>query len=245
MNILIVNDDGINAKGIDILTRALMPHGSVYISAPVSHQSAKSAAITISNSITAYEVEAPVGAKRAVAVDGFPIDALRMGLKAFNIDFDLVVSGINNGPNIAKDIFYSGTVAAAMEAKFLGIPAIAISADNTNLDYLYDETIKILDEVLENRYYELDGILNINFPKSIFLRPLGVKWTKQGLRYTHTEYIKSSVGGTYHLKTSHNHYFEEEISDVKAFEEGFISLTPLKFDYTDQSVLNEKIGKED
>jgi len=232
MNILVVNDDGYQAEGLRILVSALQPFGNIYVSAPKTHQSGKSHAITFNNRMETYFSEPIPGSKETLVVDGTPADATRVGLKLFNVDFDLVVSGINYGANIAKDIFYSGTVAAALEAKILGVDAIAISAANTNLPYLYDETIKLMDEIIETKIYMGSGILNINFPKASYPRPLGVRITRQGLRLQYAEYVKSEKPDVYHIKGSIINYQEHEDSDVSAFEEGYISITPLQFDRT-------------
>ncbi|MFA6801031.1 MAG: 5'/3'-nucleotidase SurE, partial [Acholeplasmataceae bacterium] len=159
MNILVVNDDGYEAEGLKLLVRALQPFGTIYVSAPKTHQSGKSHAITFNKRIETYFVDTIIGSKSSLVVDGTPADATRLGLKLFNVDFDLVVSGINFGANIAKDIFYSGTVAAALEAKILGVDAIAISAPNIELPYLYDETMKLMDEIIETKIYQGEGIL--------------------------------------------------------------------------------------
>jgi len=232
MNILVVNDDGYEAEGLRLLVSALQPFGNIYVSAPKKHQSGMSHAITFNRRIETYFIEPIVGAKETVVVDGTPADATRLGLKLFNVDFDLVVSGINYGVNIAKDVFYSGTVAAAMEAKILGIDAIAISAPTIDLPYLYDETIKLMDEIIETKIYMGDGILNINFPKSSYQRPLGVRITHQGLRLQHAEFVKSEKPDVYHVKSSIINYQELEDSDVQAYDEGYISITPLQFDRT-------------
>jgi 5'-nucleotidase len=233
MNILVVNDDGYQAEGLGILVRALQPFGNVYVSAPKDHQSAKSHAITIRSRIETFYTEPIYGSTATLVVDGTPADATRLGLKVFNVDFDLVVSGINYGQNIAKDILYSGTVAAAIEAKILGVDAIAISAHRTDLPYLYDETIKLFDEILEAKLQEGPGILNINFPRDTAGRPKGVKITKMGLRLQHAEFIKSERPDIFHIKSSIINYQEHEDSDVNAFDEGYISITPLLIDRTD------------
>ena len=240
MNILVVNDDGYQAEGLKILIRALAPFGNIYVSAPKDAQSAKSHAITIQSRIETFVIDPLMGSLGTLVVDGTPADATRLGLKLFNVDFDLVVSGINYGSNIAKDVLYSGTVAAAMEAKICGVDAIAISAPTIHLPYLFDETIKILDEILEAGLQELPhSILNVNFPKDTFKRPLGVKLTKQGMRLHHAEYIKSEKADVYHVNYSIINYMEDEDSDVYAFENGFISVTPLSVDKTDYKTLKK------
>jgi 5'-nucleotidase len=239
MNILVVNDDGYQAEGLGILVRALAPFGNVYVSAPKDHQSAKSHSITIRSRIETFLTEPIFGSTATLVVDGTPADSTRLGLKVFNVDFDLVVSGINYGQNIAKDILYSGTVAAAMEAKILGVDAIAISAHSTKLPYLYDETIKLMDEIIESKLYNFDGILNINFPRESFHRPKGVKITKMGLRYQHAEFVKSERPDIFHIKSSIINYQEHEDSDVSAFDDGYISITPLTIDRTDYKRIQE------
>ncbi|MBN2299929.1 MAG: 5'/3'-nucleotidase SurE [Acholeplasmataceae bacterium] len=244
MNILVVNDDGYQAKGLGILVHALTPFGNVYVSAPKDHQSAKSHAITIRSRIETFMTEPIFGSTATLVVDGTPADATRLGLKVFNVDFDLVVSGINYGQNIATDIFYSGTVAAALEAKILGIDAIAISAHNTNLPYLYDETIKIMDEILESKIYQGAGILNVNFPRDTFARPKGVKITSMGLRLQHAEFVKSERPDIFHIKSSIISYQESLDSDVIAFDEGYVSITPIMLDRTDYKKIKDILKTE-
>lgn len=242
MNILVVNDDGYQADGLSLLVRALSPFGNIYVSAPKNHQSGMSQAITFNHRIETFMTEPMHGTLGMLVVDGTPADCVRLGLKLYDIDFDLVVSGINFGQNIAKDILYSGTVAAAYEAKILGIDAIAISAPRTDLPYLFDETIKIMDEIIEAGIYRGDGILNINFPKVEFQRPKGVKITHQGERYQYAEYVKSEKPDSYHVKSSIIQYEEQADSDVEAFENGYISITPLKINRTDTAKIKDIMG---
>ena len=243
MNILVVNDDGYQASGLSILVRALAPFGDVYVSAPKDHQSAKSHAISIHSRIETFMTEPIFGSSATLVVDGTPADAVRLGLKVFNVDFDLVVSGINYGSNIANDILYSGTVAAALEAKILGIDAIAISAPHTKLPYLYDETIKLMDEIIDAHLQVGDGILNINFPKDTYTRPKGVKITSMGKRLQHAEYIKSEKPDIFHIKGSIINYQEQETSDVTAYEDGYISITPIRINRTDYEWMKKILGE--
>ncbi len=243
MNILVVNDDGYQAEGLAILVRALQVFGTIFVSAPKTHQSAKSHAISIKSRIETFYTDPIFGSQATLVVDGTPADATRLGLKLFDVDFDLVISGINYGQNIAKDILYSGTVAAALEAKILGVPAMAISAPHPRLPYLYDETIKLMDEIIESKLYEGPGILNINFPKDHYLRPLGVKYTTMGKRFQHAEYVKSERPHVYHIKSSIIHYEEDPMTDVIAYDEGYVSITPLSIDRTDYDWLKAFLKK--
>lgn len=243
MNILIVNDDGIKSKGLEILARALMPYGKVYVSAPAVEQSAQSHAITLGSTIEIKDVPLIPGTMRSIEVYGSPADAARAGLNLFNVNFGLVVSGINDGVNIAKDILYSGTVGAAKEARIYGVPAIAISADGLDLPYIYDEAIKTLGEIIENKMYEIDGILNVNFPKFTFEKTKGVMFTTQGRRYYHSEFVrKNDREDHYYLKGSINQFQEESHTDVWAYNNGYVSITPLTLDRTDYKVF-DKLNK--
>lgn len=232
MNILVVNDDGYQATGLKVLVDALQGFGDVYVSAPKEHQSAMSHAITIKRRIETFMAEPIPGSVKTLVVDGTPADSTRLGLKIFDVDFDLVVSGINYGQNIAKDILYSGTVAAAYEAKVLGVNAIAISAHNPHLPYLKHETEKLFAWLFESKIYEGDGILNINFPKDVHPLPKGVRLTTQGLRFQHAEFIKSEHPDIFHIKSSLVSFKEHHTTDVDAFNSGYISITPLTLERT-------------
>ncbi|MBN3490384.1 5'/3'-nucleotidase SurE [Acholeplasma equirhinis] len=242
MNILIVNDDGINAEGLKLLTKAAAHHGTVYVAAPKHQQSAKSASITIKGPIEVTEVEPLFGSVRSIAVDGYPADAVRAGLKIFDQEFDLVLSGINHGCNIAHDVQYSGTVGAAFEAAILGLPAIAFSAADINLSYVYDETVKLLDEIIENKLYHEADVLNVNYPHYNFQKVLGTKITKLGKRLQHLEFMKTDKPNMYNLSHSIMKIVEDDTSDVYAYENGYVSITPIKFDRTDYKKI-EKILK--
>ena len=238
MNILVVNDDGYLAPGLETLVKAMALFGNVYVAAPKEGQSAKSMSITIKQNINVFYPNPIVGAKHMIVVDGTPADCVGVALKAFNVDFDFCVSGINYGHNVATDIFYSGTVGAAREAKFLGIPAIAFSAASVpNLEYLFDETVKLMDEMKETELYLGAYVLNINFPKAHVAKPLGVKITKLGKRHQHSDFSSTKDGLIFVPNYSVTHYLEDEESDIKAIEDGFVSITPLSLDNTNQEAI--------
>lgn len=241
MNILVVNDDGIDAYGLSVLVKAASHHGTVYVSAPKEGQSAKSAAITIKGPIEIEEIEPLFASIRSIAVDGTPSDALRAGLKIFDVEFDLVLSGINHGFNLARDIHYSGTVAAAFEASLFGIPAMAFSVADASLPYIYDETVKLLDELIENELYKGTALLNINYPHPSFKKVLGTRITTLGKRIQHLEYVKTDKLNLYNLSHSNINVKEDESSDIRAYEEGYVSITPLKFDRTDYQKIEKTL----
>ncbi len=239
MNILIVNDDGIESPWLALLAKAASHFGRVFVSAPLHEQSAKSHSITVKGPIEIKTFEPFLGAVKTIAVNGTPADSVRAGLKVFEEEMDLVISGINFGANLALDVLYSGTLAAAVEAAVNHIPALAFSAPNIlDLPYLYDETVKLLDEIIENKVYLNTDVLNINFPHPQFKKALGVRMTKQGKRIQHLEYMKTDHPEMYKFAYSQINFKEDEDSDMAAYNEGYISITPIRIDRTDYQKLN-------
>lgn len=237
MNILIVNDDGYDAKGIEILARVASHFGNIYISSPAFEQSAKSHAITYKSPMHIEEIEPLYGSLRSIKVHGTPADCVRAGIKIFDVDFDLVLSGINDGVNIATDLLYSGTVAAALEASIFHVPSIAFSAHRIHLSYLYDETYKVLDEIFDSKLHQKGAVLNVNFPHESHQKIKGVRMTKQGHRIQHLEYVKTDKPHIYNLVPSEFSFKEDEDSDMHAYLEGYISITPLTTDRTNYQAL--------
>ena len=166
MNILVTNDDGIKAAGLKAIVRELASLGNVYVVAPNSQCSAYSHKMTLSGLLRFEEKEMP-GAKKAFALWGTPVDCVHLGCD-YLIDqkIDLVVSGINKGPNLSTDIIYSGTIAAAREAFIHKIPSVALSLNSfTVRDF---STAARLGADIVRKYYEredkLNYILNVNIP---------------------------------------------------------------------------------
>jgi 5'-nucleotidase len=209
----------------------------VYVSAPKDGQSAKSMSITIKKRIKVFYPTPIIGSKLTIAVDGTPADCVGVALKAFNVDFDLCVSGINHGHNVAHDVLYSGTVGAAREAKLKDIPSIAFSSGYPNATYLYDETVKLMDEIIASKIHLGSHILNINFPNSQTVAPKGVKITKLGKRFQYSDFQVSNDEHEFIPNYSVKRYIEDEDSDVSAINQGFVSITPLKFDSTDTDAI--------
>ena len=158
MHILLTNDDGYNSKGIKLLKEKLKKYGKVVLVAPLKHMSAKSVSLTLGQPIELVKI-----AEDEFAFDGTPADVVGFALTQFNIDFDLVVSGCNDGLNISYDTLYSGTIGACMRAGILGVKAIAFSqkGDFSIVDKYFD---KVFQFVLDNNLLSNDYILNVNFP---------------------------------------------------------------------------------
>lgn len=165
LNILIANDDGIRAPGIERLARAALPFGNVWIAAPESQCSGMSQKITIRGEIRAEPFAFPVEAARAWSVYGTPADCVSVARKALlPCRPDVVFSGVNNGYNVGFDIAYSGTVGAALEAVMGGVPAIAFSMEENGDTGTIDHYLPLLIGELLEKLPEPGTFWNVNFP---------------------------------------------------------------------------------
>jgi 5'-nucleotidase len=201
MNILVVNDDGIEAVGIRNLVEALSEAGNVYVSAPHIQRSASGHGITIGHPVRCEEVAYP-GAALAYSFEGTPADCVKLGLEVYRergILFDRVFSGINHGGNLGTDILYSGTVSAAIEGSINGIPSVAISI-NAREAIQYETAKSTALQVAKADLAALDPriVLNINLPDLPAEQIKGVKWVKQGPREYIEWYNKAAAQDTGH-----------------------------------------------
>ncbi len=240
--ILVTNDDGIYAPGIRALYHAMIRLGEAKVVAPDSERSAVGHAITISDPLRVWEYERN-GDFFGYAVNGTPADCVKLGVKAIlNKKPDLVVSGINQGPNTAINIMYSGTVSAATEGTLMGIPSIAFSiASFKKSDFAFaaEFAIYLSRMVLEKGLPE-GTLLNVNIPALPAEEIRGVKITRQG-RGRYEEFFDKRVD-----PWDRNYYWlsgkkllldnESDIDDV-AVMENYIAITPIQFDLTDYKVL--------
>lgn len=163
--IMITNDDGVNADGIIRLAKAAKSYGEVWVVAPDVQKSGASHSINLHAPITAYETDFPIDDVKAFAVSGSPADCVRLGvLNLLPQKPDIVLSGINLGYNAGTDVMYSGTIGAAMEAIFQGVPSAAFS-EGTNDGYIITDLWldKILSEIM-NMNLDTETVLNVNFP---------------------------------------------------------------------------------
>ncbi|XMB86257.1 5'/3'-nucleotidase SurE [Mycoplasmatota bacterium WC44] len=240
MNILVVNDDGIEAEGIKILQEVMKKYGNVYVSAPLEQQSAKSHSITILNSFKAQKISDTV-----YGVGGTPADCVKFAIHKFDVEFDLVVSGINDGPNLGGDVFYSGTVAGATEGALYNIPGIALSVGGRrDFTLAKKELENTLDFVILNKLYSNNIVLNINFPNPKFSESKGFKVCKQGKKEYRTTFVEAD--GLFHNKYEIIQSENDETTDMYAHENGYIGITPLlinrtNIDYID--TLKEKVNQ--
>ncbi|MBX3475200.1 MAG: 5'/3'-nucleotidase SurE [Planctomycetes bacterium] len=243
MRILVTNDDGINAHGIVMLERAAQRLGAeVYVVAPERQHSAQSHAITIHQPVFARELPRTHGEARRIAVEGTPCDCVRLAMiKLLDHRPDLCLSGINHGGNLGWNVFFSGTVSAAAEAHSFGVPAIAFSLTNWSsklewegLDVLCADLIRRL---MAARHTRPDWLYNVNIPAIPVEQMKGVRITRQNpvVKGDNFEERQSPDGRRYFwpvwddVKAERTRENNPEY-DTTAIHEGFISLTPMRYE---------------
>jgi 5'-nucleotidase len=244
MRILITNDDGIHAPGLMALYGALRQLGEVRAIAPERPRSACGHAITLHKPLRLRPVEMPDGG-RGYASNGTPADCVALGVSDHLGGVpDLVVSGINFGPNLGVDMTYSGTVAAAMEAAICGIAAFAISIASYEKAIFEPaaEFASYLAKTIFERGMCEASFFNVNVPAAPREQIRGVSITRQGrLRYSNRiERRTDPRGGLYYWLTGERVDRSENAGgDIDAIEENRISVTPVRLDLTDERVLDE------
>lgn len=250
MNILITNDDGIRSHGIQTLAEALRELGDVYIAAPAENQSAAGHGLTVTVPLRAREFDFPA-ARAAWAVSGTPADCVKLSLEQLvPVQPDIVVSGINNGSNLGTDIIYSGTVAAAMEGFFHGLPAIAVSISSS---WRHSDigNYRIAAETARDYCQKLVSgalprtLLNINVPGDKPEDIRGLKYTSMGWRWYTAAYEKrvDPQGRTYFwLSGQVVNGKADGNTDVEVCGAGYISVTPLSYNMTDHALLAQLRG---
>ena len=241
MNIFITNDDGINAEGIKILAEEISKIANTYVVAPDSPRSASGHAITLHKPILIND-EFIAENVEAYSTSGTPADCVKVGIEAIlkDVEIDLVLSGINNGPNLGNDVLYSGTVAAAIEGLIERKPSIALSCNSSKVSTEeYEEAAKYtvaLIQKLEGNLDKLDEIiLNVNFPKG---DKKGVKITKLGERvYNNVMDDRKSLRGQRYVWMGGDlaDVPQDKDSDIVAVENGYVSITPVHIDMTNLS----------
>lgn len=240
MRIMLTNDDGFFAPGIKALYKVLSSDQKhhICIVAPERQRSATGRSITLHKPL--FTTNHPLNNKDiGFSINGTPTDCVKLALQGDILPFkpDLLISGINNGPNLGTDVFYSGTVSAAMEGVLLGVPSLAVSlASNDYNDFVPAANyIKNLIDTENEIIYYKEGLTNINVPGTPETDWQGVRITKLGQStYDNTfEYRKAPLGKEYYWITGKLIYQEEEDTDLKAVQEGCISITPVHGDLTD------------
>jgi 5'-nucleotidase len=257
MKILLTNDDGIDAVGINSAYDHLSRSHEVYIIAPGAEQSACSNAITVHTHLDIKKIS-----ETKFSVSGFPADCVIIGMSSDYIpDVDLVIAGINHGPNVGDDIFFSGTVAGARTAHIFGKPALAVSVNCYRKPSLYiDEASRFLGDFIEEiaddiaasppaapkhhgpNVPSLVPFLNINYPDLPAERIRGKKYTYVGRRLYRDSFEHTVLDGN-EACVRMGGYIESvhaRGSDSTELDNGFITITPLRLDCTDYSYLEKK-----
>ena len=241
MFILCTNDDGYRATGLRVLAAAARTVAEVEIVAPDREQSASSHSLTMHYPLRAHRIS-----EHVQSVDGTPTDCVALAVGALlERRPSFVLSGVNHGPNLGEDVLYSGTVAGAMEATILGIPAVAISytgRDPSGIEPFQPLLERLLAQLIERPDFPPETLLNVNLPPIDPGEVRGIRVTRLARRV----YMDSLTRAT---DPSGREYFwigggsaewtGDQNSDFHAVEEGFVSVTPLHLDLTNYKLLSE------
>ena len=243
MRILISNDDGYQAPGIRALAAALSAHGEVTVVAPDRDRSGASNSLTLDSPIRA--VTLPDG---FIGVDGTPTDCVHLAITGLLEDEpDIVISGINAGANMGDDVLYSGTVAAAMEGRFLGLPAIAVSTASHRPQH-YETAARVACELLLRLCRDplpADTILNVNVPDLPYEELAGFEATRLGHRHKAEPVIRAQDPrgrAIYWVGPAGAEQDAGPGTDFHAVRKGYVSITPIQVDLTRYDALNKVAG---
>ena len=249
MKILISNDDGVMAEGIKALVSELSKEHDVYVVAPDRERSAAGHSLTLHTPIRVEELESKFGAKRIWITSGTPGDCVKIGINAILADEekpDIIISGINHGPNLGTDILYSGTVSCAMEGAMMGYPSVAVSlASMSSEPELFQNVAKFVAKFLhkiKEFNFPPKTILNINVPGIMPEDLAGVAITRLGGKMFTDEYDKrvDPRGKVYYWMAGELiKACENDDSDINAMRWNKVSITPITFEMTHSIVIPE------
>ncbi len=244
MHFLISNDDGITARGIQVLSQRMSELGKVTIVAPDQDRSGASNSLTLDSPVRISEID-----ERTFRVTGTPTDCVHIALTGLlDGDPDMVVSGINAGANLGDDVIYSGTVAAAMEGRFLGFPAIAVSLVFNDKPRNFEtaaEVIALLVQHLRQDPLPADTILNINVPDLPWSEIEGFEVTRLGHRHRAEPTIREldpRGRPMYWIGPAGAEQDAGPGTDFDAIRRGYVSVTPIHVDLTRYQALDQVAG---
>lgn len=238
MKILVSNDDGYQSPGLIRLAEALSALGEVLVVAPERDRSGASNSLTLDVPLRATRM-----ANGYIRVDGTPTDCVHLALTGLSeADPDIVVAGINHGPNLGDDVLYSGTVAAATEGRFLGLPAIAVSMNSHEPQHLETGAAVAVQLVARLREAPLESsiILNVNVPDVPYVQLAGFAATRLGHRHKAEAVIPAfdpRGRRIYWVGPAGPEQDAGPGTDFFAVRSGFVSITPLQVDLTRHSAL--------
>jgi 5'-nucleotidase len=234
MRILVTNDDGIYSPGLLALAKAAAQFGDVRVVAPDVEQSSMGHAITASRPLSFKKTT--LGDFQAHRVNGTPADCVALG--AYNWEkVDVVLSGINLGPNLGNSVWHSGTLAAAKQAALLGLRGVALSTPAGRTEPAFDVLAPYVHRVLECLLLQAPWLtlVNVNFPR----QPRGLMWTRQSVRQYDGDVVpgEDPMGRKHFWLTVRPIEESDEGTDRWAVKDGWVSLTPLELDLTDHDAL--------
>jgi len=231
MRILISNDDGYKADGIIQLAKSLSEIAEVIVVAPSENKSAASSSLTIGKPLKPIQIE-----KNVYAIDATPSDCVHLALCGFiKESIDLVVTGINFGANLGDDVIYSGTVAGAIEGRFLGLPSIAMSLASWECKHFdtAGEIAKLLVAQINKAPLANNTIINVNVPDIPMTEIKGIKSTRLGNRHKSEPSIQDLKDPSlYWIGENGKEADNGEGTDFHAVSNNFVSVTPLQIDLT-------------
>ena len=234
MRILISNDDGYQADGIIQLTKSLSEIAEVIVVAPSENKSAASSSLTIGNTLKPIQIE-----NNVYAIDATPSDCVHLALCGFiKESIDLVVTGINFGANLGDDVIYSGTVAGAIEGRFLGLPSIALSLASWECNHFdtAGNIAKILVDQIDKAPLSTNTIINVNIPDIPMHEIKGIKTTRMGSRHKSAPSIQDSKNPSlFWIGENGKEADNVEGTDFHAISNNYVSVTPLQIDLTKYS----------
>ncbi len=241
MQILLTNDDGIFAPGLAAIYKDLVKIGDVMVVAPAISQSGASHSVTFTQPLVCNKVDID-GQFTGFSVQGSPADCVKLAVMQLHTGpIDLLVAGINSGANAGINVYYSGTVAAAMEGAFLEIPAVAMScAAEEQMDF--EQAAKYCIEILKNLMPVKSGdVININIPLLSKGRPKGIRVVPQSSKGFEEYYIrnKNEQGQTVFQLTGDFHRIDNAPTDTTSLEQGYITITALAADMTNHEKTKE------
>ena len=231
MKILISNDDGYQAEGIKTLTQYLSQDHEVIVVAPNENKSAASSSLTLNKPLQPIKVDDNI-----YSIDATPSDCVHLALCGFLTEkIDLVVTGINFGPNLGDDVIYSGTVAGAIEGRFLGLPSIAISLASwggNNFKTAGKIAQKVVN-IIHTSQLSHDTVLNVNVPDVPYEDIQGFQTTRLGKRHMSEESIKDKDDSSLYWIGENGKEADNGVgTDFHAIANNYVSITPLQIDLT-------------
>lgn len=240
MKILLVNDDGIEAEGLRHLVNFAKTKGEICVFAPKVQQSGKALSIEIHNGYEVKKTDIFGKDVEAYSVDSTPADCVRIATLGMKKKFDLVISGINCGPNLGGDIHYSGTVGACLEAAKQGINAIAVSACFVSFDNAVKNIDRVFEKITKGKMFDYAEILNVNFPEhgdEILITKMGPAIYTDDFKFLPDGTVEPQLVCLYNGTT-------DLTLDTDATMTGHITITPLCSDLTSSAyeILTKKVS---